>query len=373
MQQRHKCQLNINMKLWELLNQSAGWSWRSKGDRSWAANFSTGSNTFWVYFDGHDGDKVELTFIDDQRSDEITGRGDSFKVFATVADIVREFMSKRSPSMLVFTAEEPSRIKLYARLAKNLASELGANLSTGNQGSTRVFRIIPDRSHEEEGDLNEHQLNELFDSRGRVRWDRDSPMSTAHFSMGSEDYTVMFWHGRDGTNISFMMAREGQKDDTGLTGSGNSFKVFAQVSQIILEYIGQDRPERFDFQGDGASRIKLYDKLSNLLVKKFPQYELEVQTLKTDAKSYHFSLKAEPYESLHEDGKIIPNVNTTCDVQPGETNRQAAKFGNKLDAKGRPPLLSGSYGDDTARFSAIQGDPFYGSDGTRLPKNKKWS
>ena len=217
------------------------------------------------------------------------------------------------------------------------------------------------------------RLWELFDSRGHVRWDKDSLMSTAHFSIGGEDYTVMFWHGRDGTNISFMVAREGQKDDTGLTGSGNSFKVFAQVSQIILEYISQDRPERFDFQGDGASRIKLYDKLSNLLVSKFPQYELEVQTLKTGAKSYQFNLKVEPYHDLKEDGKIIPNVNTTIDVKPGETERQAAKFGNKLDAKGRPPLLSGSYGDDSARFSANQGDPFYGSDGTRLPQNPKWS
>lgn len=75
-----------------------------------------------------------------------------------------------------------------------------------------------------------------------------------------------------------------------------------------------------------------------------------------------------PSTKLNEDGKIIPNVNTTVDVKPGETNRQAAKFGNKLDAKGRPPLLSGSYGDDTARFSAIQGDPHYGPDGTRLKK-----
>lgn len=76
---------------------------------------------------------------------------------------------------------------------------------------------------------------------------------------------------------------------------------------------------------------------------------------------------------LNEDGQIIPNVNTTVDVQPGETERQAAKFGNQLDGKGRPPLLRGNYGDDSARFSANQGDPFYGSNGTRLPKNRKWS
>ncbi len=86
-----------------------------------------------------------------------------------------------------------------------------------------------------------------------------------------------------------------------------------------------------------------------------------------------WELLSPPSTKLNEDGKIIPNVNTTVDVKPGETNRQAAKFGNALDAKGRPPLLRGSYGDDSARFSANQGDPFYGPDGTRLPKNPKWT
>lgn len=33
-------------------------------------------------------------------------------------------------------------------------------------------------------------------------------------------------------------------------------------------------------------------------------------------------------EILHEEGVIVPGVNTTVDVQPGETERQAAKFGN---------------------------------------------
>ena len=42
----------------------------------------------------------------------------------------------------------------------------------------------------------------------------------------------------------------------------------------------------------------------------------------------------------NEDGKIVKGVNTTADVQPGETQRQAAKFGNKLNSKGEPPLLN---------------------------------
>lgn len=39
-------------------------------------------------------------------------------------------------------------------------------------------------------------------------------------------------------------------------------------------------------------------------------------------------------------GKIIKGVNTTVDVQPGETQRQAAKFGNKVDSAGRPPEIN---------------------------------
>lgn len=36
---------------------------------------------------------------------------------------------------------------------------------------------------------------------------------------------------------------------------------------------------------------------------------------------------------------IITKQNTTPDVKPGETKRQAAKMGFKLDSKGRPPTL----------------------------------
>jgi len=41
---------------------------------------------------------------------------------------------------------------------------------------------------------------------------------------------------------------------------------------------------------------------------------------------------------IQEQGIIVPGVNTTVDVKPGETERQAAKFGSKLGKDG-PPLL----------------------------------
>lgn len=44
------------------------------------------------------------------------------------------------------------------------------------------------------------------------------------------------------------------------------------------------------------------------------------------------------FDLVNELGIIVPGVNTTVDVQPGETERQAAKFGSKITKDG-PPLL----------------------------------
>ena len=44
-------------------------------------------------------------------------------------------------------------------------------------------------------------------------------------------------------------------------------------------------------------------------------------------------------QSKKEGVGIITKQNTTRDVKPGETQRQAAKFGFKIDKKGRPPRL----------------------------------
>ena len=42
---------------------------------------------------------------------------------------------------------------------------------------------------------------------------------------------------------------------------------------------------------------------------------------------------------VDEDGKIVPGVNTTVDVKPGETERQAKKF---FGGNGKPKLLNTS-------------------------------
>lgn len=69
-------------------------------------------------------------------------------------------------------------------------------------------------------------------------------------------------------------------------------------------------------------------------------------------------------------GKIVKGVNTTVDVQPGEIARQAAKFGNTVDANGLPPVWTGLGSKTGAKDTPNKGDPIYGADGTNPKKNK---
>ena len=59
-------------------------------------------------------------FKDDAGQQGITGSGDAIKVFASIKQIFFKFMRKVNPQIVQFTANEPSRIKLYNRFSKQL-------------------------------------------------------------------------------------------------------------------------------------------------------------------------------------------------------------------------------------------------------------
>lgn len=65
-------------------------------------------------------------------------------------------------------------------------------------------------------------------------------------------------------------------------------------------------------------------------------------------------------------GKVVKGINTTCDVQPGEIARQAAKFGNIVSDQGLPPTWTGRSNSGTLKMGKPNGgDDWYGKDGTR--------
>ena len=91
---------------------------------------------------------------------------------------------------------------------------------------------------------------------------------------------------------------------------------------------------------------------------------------------YKNGLRLSPFRDLNtvcvgeNGGKIVKGVNTTVDVQPGEITRQAAKFGNTVDANGLPPIWTGLGHKTGAKDTPNKGDPTYGPDGTNPKKNK---
>ncbi len=62
-----------------------------------------------------------------------TGDGNAFVIFATVGAILREFLAKRKPLYVWFTADEPSRVRLYDALIRrmNVSGYVGEATATG--------------------------------------------------------------------------------------------------------------------------------------------------------------------------------------------------------------------------------------------------
>jgi len=71
-----------------------------------------------LYFSISENNMKELG-KDDSDTFKISGTGDQFRVFATVQDIVKDFIIKHDPDLIAFSAAEPSRRRLYSTFTAN--------------------------------------------------------------------------------------------------------------------------------------------------------------------------------------------------------------------------------------------------------------
>jgi hypothetical protein len=89
------------------------------------------------YSSNIDGDKVGVNFYQDSPTSgsyalmfttngtvDITGGGNAFEIFATVNDVVKDFVKNRKPTRLYFSAKELSRKRLYTSFMKKLSKSL---------------------------------------------------------------------------------------------------------------------------------------------------------------------------------------------------------------------------------------------------------
>ena len=109
------------MKLLEVLNKPAEWKWFLKAPREWKALFTIDDNKYVFKAETSDMERWQITFEirgAGGKPHDISKTGKEFKVFATVAEILNEYLKKLKPDVFWFTAKEPSRAKLYDRFAK---------------------------------------------------------------------------------------------------------------------------------------------------------------------------------------------------------------------------------------------------------------
>lgn len=116
------------MLICELFSKPLEWSWTSRSDTLWTARFEVDGIDYQVYFtyDNESQDyptwEVEFAALDDRINNPygVSGTGHASTVFATVLDIIKDFKSTHK-EFITFTADEPSRKKLYTSLVKKLA------------------------------------------------------------------------------------------------------------------------------------------------------------------------------------------------------------------------------------------------------------
>ena len=108
----------------ELFNQPAKVDVYQDTISTYEAEFKINNNTYLITMDREaEMWDIEFELISTSKDGYgITGTGGEIQVFATVIDIIKKWVKKRKPQVIVFDAKQKSRVKLYTSLVKKLAS-----------------------------------------------------------------------------------------------------------------------------------------------------------------------------------------------------------------------------------------------------------
>jgi len=118
------------MRINELITEIADLPYEYKqGSDNRKYYFTTkAGNTYVVTINGNKELYIEFAWKDSygREVNTVSNTGDAFRVFATVAKIIRNKINQANPDSIQFSSfkDEPSRIKLYSRLLDKLDNEL---------------------------------------------------------------------------------------------------------------------------------------------------------------------------------------------------------------------------------------------------------
>lgn len=200
----------------------------------------------------------------------LTGTGNSRKVFGTVIKIVQEFVEEHKPKTLYFTAskDEPSRVRLYNTMISQIDKALPDYTSSGNVDMGEGVAFLLKRKID--------NVNEALDSSYEYRGSKQNPGNVFYFDTeDGQEYKVEFNNTySDQVEVSFAVRGQGDEHKFGLTGTGNSRKIFGTVIKIVKDYINKANPEILSFSANNQepSRVRLYKMLASQANKELPNY-----------------------------------------------------------------------------------------------------
>ena len=91
-------------------------------------------------------------------SQDVTGEGDAYRIFATMLSAVKQFIKTENPHIVSFQATKDvdpndanpeSRAKLYNRMVDKFANQLGYNASVDDYGDTVEYELVSNRGMRE--------------------------------------------------------------------------------------------------------------------------------------------------------------------------------------------------------------------------------
>lgn len=134
--------MKINELLNEVFNKPGAYEITKSSENLFKAKFLVKDNNYEVTAENHDDEGWLFEFTLDGEA-ELTGTGNEFEVFATVKEVFTVFIKKMKPEKFTFGAseDEPSRVKLYKRMAKQIASKFNYDLSERREGSEFMFEF----------------------------------------------------------------------------------------------------------------------------------------------------------------------------------------------------------------------------------------
>lgn len=268
----------------ELFNQSVPYQVIARTQNAFCATFTIGEGVFDVKAVNMNGSFI-ITFKRGATF-SITNTGDHFVVFATIRKCIDEFITEYQPDRFKFSADqdEPSRVKLYDRMAKQLAIQYQYSLEEVDMAYDKQYYFAKMNK------IAESQIvNELFDNK--AEWEveiLDSESFETSFVIDDNEYLVDCYVDGSGIQWEFKFSLNGKVTKT---GTGNEFKVFATVMDIMDWFFTNQKPPRFMFAAtlSEPSRVRLYGRIARNLSNKFG-YSIKLLDMHGEKRFYLFKL-----------------------------------------------------------------------------------